>query len=108
MLKINFSNNIIYKNKKMNSYTRARTLRRNLLILFMLLITNQFIAAQKVDSDKWSVTDALNRKVREYPDAGDKREKFVAIFYWTWHQGKDDTTITVKNITEIIRMHPKP
>ncbi|WP_286856299.1 hypothetical protein, partial [Proteiniphilum sp. UBA5431] len=67
----------------MNSYTRARTLRRNLLILFMLLITNQFIAAQKVDSDKWSVTDALNRKVREYPDAGDKREKFVAIFYWT-------------------------
>ena len=91
----------------MNSYTRARTLRRNLLILFMLLITNQFIAAQKVDSDKWSVTDALNRKVREYPDAGDKREKFVAIFYWTWHQGKDDTTITVKNITEIIRMHPE-
>ena len=91
----------------MNSYTRARTLRRNLLILFMLLITNQFIAAQKVDSDQWSVTDALNRKVREYPDAGDKREKFVAIFYWTWHQGKDDTTITVKNITEIIRMHPE-
>ncbi|WP_286846060.1 MULTISPECIES: hypothetical protein [unclassified Proteiniphilum] len=91
----------------MNSYTRARTLRRNLLILFMLLITNQFIAAQKVDSDKWSVTDALNRKVREYPDAGDKREKFVAIFYWTWHQGKDDTTTTVKNITEIIRMHPE-
>ncbi|MDD2245959.1 MAG: hypothetical protein PHI70_02175 [Proteiniphilum sp.] len=84
-----------------------RTLQRNLLILFMLLITNQFLAAQKVDSDKWSATDALNRKVREYPDAGDKREKFVAIFYWTWHQGKDDTTTTVKNITEIIRMHPE-
>lgn len=84
-----------------------RTLQRNLLILFMLLITNQFLAAQKVDSDKWSATDALNRKVREYPDAGDKRGKFVAIFYWTWHQGKDDTTTTVKNITEIIRMHPE-
>ena len=85
----------------------TRTLQRNLLVLSMLLITNQYLAAQGVDSDQWSATDALNRKVREYPDAGDKKDKFVAMFYWTWHQGKDDTTTTVKNITEIVRMHPE-
>ena len=65
------------------------------------------IAAQRIDSDQWSATDALNRKVRGYSDAGDKKDKFVAMFYWTWHQGKDDTTTTVKNITEIVRKHPE-
>ncbi len=30
------------------------------------------------------------------------------MFYWTWHQGgKDDTTTTVKNITEIVRKNPE-
>lgn len=85
----------------------TRTLQRNLLVLSMLLITNQYIAAQRIDSDQWSATDALNRKVRGYSDAGDKKDKFVAMFYWTWHQGKDDTTTTVKNITEIVRKHPE-
>lgn len=85
----------------------THALQRNLLILSMLLLTNHYLAAQRVDSDQWSATDALNRKVREYPDAGDKKDKYVAMFYWTWHQGKDDTTTTVKNITEIVRKHPE-
>ena len=38
--------------------------------------------------------------------AGNKKDKFVTMFYWTWHQGNDDTTTTVKNITEIVREHP--
>ena len=29
------------------------------------------------------------------------------MFYWTWHQGNDDTTYRVKNITEIVRQHPE-
>jgi hypothetical protein len=29
------------------------------------------------------------------------------MFYWTWHQRKDDTTATVKNITEIVRQYPE-
>lgn len=85
----------------------THALQRNLLILSMLLLTNHYLAAQRVDSDQWSATDALNRKVREYPDAGDKKDKYVAMFYWTWHQGKDDTTTTVKNITEIVRKYPE-
>ncbi|WP_234367722.1 hypothetical protein [Parabacteroides pacaensis] len=61
-----------------------------------------------VNSDTWTATDALGRKVREYKDAGDKKkDKYVAMFYWTWHQGIDDTTYSVKNITEIVRQYPE-
>ena len=65
-------------------------------------------SAQPVVPDQWAATDALGRKVREYRDAGDKKQdKFVAIFYWTWHQGDDDKTYPVKNITEIVRKYPE-
>ena len=66
------------------------------------------VKAQPVVSDQWAATDALGRKVREYRDAGaKKKDKFVAIFYWTWHQGNDDKTYPVKNITEIVRKYPE-
>ncbi len=64
--------------------------------------------AQPVEPDQWAATDALGRKVREYRDASNKKQdKFVAIFYWTWHQGNDDKTYPVKNITEIVRKYPE-
>ena len=64
--------------------------------------------AQPVVPDQWAATDALSRKVREYRDTGEKKkDKFVAIFYWTWHQGNDDKTYAVKNITEIVRKYPE-
>ena len=63
--------------------------------------------SQPVNSDQWAATDALGRKVREFKDAGNRKEKFVALFYWTWHQGNDDTTYPVKNITEIVRKYPE-
>ena len=64
--------------------------------------------AQTVNSDSWAATDALGRKVREYKNAGDKKkDKFVGIFYLTWHMGRNDTTSQVKNITEIVRQHPE-
>ncbi|MGK6350057.1 hypothetical protein [Parapedobacter sp. DT-150] len=63
---------------------------------------------QTINSDQWALTDALGRKARDHQSAGDKKqEKFVAMFYWTWHQGEDDTTYQVKNITEIVRKHPE-
>ncbi|HBG40150.1 MAG TPA: hypothetical protein DDW85_01890 [Porphyromonadaceae bacterium] len=62
--------------------------------------------AQEVNSDLWTATDALGRKIRDFKDAGKEKEKYVAMFYWTWHQGDDDTTTIVKNITEIVRKHP--
>lgn len=77
------------------------------IIIIFLFCTGQLITAQHIDSDQWSATDALGRRVNAYAEAGDKRDKFIAMFYWTWHQGKDDTTTTVKNITEIVRKSPE-
>src|SRR5690606_19652473 len=59
-------------------------------------------------SDQWSMTDALGRRAVERPETGAKNEdKTVAMFYWTWHQGQEDTTDQVKNITEIVRKYPE-
>lgn len=76
-----------------------------LLLLWLVPVSAQ---QETVNSDYWSATDALGRKVREYNTSEEKRkDKFVAIFYWTWHQGEDDTTYTVKNISEIVRKYPE-
>ena len=80
---------------------------KSIVLIAFLLFSSQFITAQHVDSDQWSATDALERKVIEYLEAGNEKNKYVAMFYWTWHQGKDDTTTTVKNITEIVRKNPE-
>ncbi len=75
-------------------------------ILCMVISTGNLIA-QPVNSDQWVATDALGRKLSEYNQAGkEKKDKFVAMFYWTWHQGNDDTTYHIKNITEIVREYP--
>ena len=75
------------------------------LSLGMLLLLATAAAGQAVNSDSWAATDALGRKVREYKNAGDKKkDKFVGIFYLTWHMGRNDTTSQVKNITEIVRL----
>ena len=48
-------------------------------------------------------TDALQRTLSMHAETGDiKSDKFVAIFYWNWHKGWDDTTQTVKNISQIL------
>lgn len=76
-------------------------------VLLLLLFLSPVLFAQKTDSDQWAATDGLGRKVCEFGDAGLRKEKYVAMFYWTWHQGNDDTTATVKNITEIVRKYPE-
>ncbi len=81
---------------------------RSIATLAVVYIAIVQSIAQPVVPDQWAATDALGRKVREYRDAGDKKQnKFVAIFYWTWHQGEDDKTYPVKNITEIVRKYPE-
>lgn len=65
-------------------------------------------------SDKWALTDALGRKARTHAQAGPRREdKFVGIFYWTWHQGYDwdggeeNPNTEVKNITKVLKEYPE-
>ncbi len=38
-----------------------------------------------VDQSQWIVTDGLGRVMVTNTETGDKRDKQVAIFYWTWH-----------------------
>lgn len=77
-------------------------------LLGLLLVFSPVCRAQQVFSDHWSATDALGRTLSSYRDTGaKKKDKYVAMFYWTWHQGNDDTTYAVKNITEIVREYPE-
>jgi len=66
------------------------------------------IYAQTVNSDSWAATDALGRKVRSYDEAPAKRDgKYVAMFYWTWHQGDHLNDYPPMNISEIVRKYPE-
>ena len=75
------------------------------LSLLLALAAAVPAVAQGTASDPWAATDALGRKVRSYDEAPARRDgKFVAIFYWTWHDEKrhnDDWQ--VKNISEDVR-----
>lgn len=83
-------------------------MKRVFLAFALLSLAMSPLFSQGVSSDSWAATDALGRKVRSYNDAPSKRDgKFVAMFFWTWHQGNDDTTYRVKNITEIVRRYPE-
>lgn len=73
-----------------------------------LMLTSIPSSGQTVNSDSWAATDALGRRVRSYDEApGKKDDKFVAIFYWTWHQGNEPNDYPVKNISEIVRQYPE-
>lgn len=91
---------------------------RKLLCATALLIAGQATRATSVntdtESDQWSLSDALGRTARNYDKAGNKdKDRFVGMFYWTWHQGDDEnggrenTSIEVKNITEVLRQYPE-
>jgi len=63
---------------------------------------------QKVSSDSWAATDALGRTLRTYKDAGaKKKDKYVAMFYWTWHIYDLPKGSKVNNNTQILRAYPE-
>ena len=57
-----------------------------------------------VMSDTWDATDALGRRVVTAGEGAPppRPEKFVGIFYWTWHRGGSEPY----NVQEIITQHP--
>ena len=74
-------------------------MKRVFLAFALLSLAMSPLFSQGVSSDSWAATDALGRKVRSYNDAPSKRDgKFVAMFFWTWHQGNDDTTPTLDEV----------
>ncbi|MFD1164650.1 hypothetical protein ACFQ2C_03425 [Sphingobacterium daejeonense] len=82
----------------------------SLTTIFLILLGMGTSFSQQVpfvSSNDWAFTDALGRKVISSEKGAPKRDKTVAMFYWTWHQGNDDTSYQVKNITNIVREHPE-
>ena len=62
----------------------------------------------RINSDQWTITDALGRRAIERAEAGPQRaDKTVAMFYWTWHQGQDDTTYQIKILVKSFGSFPK-
>ncbi len=58
-----------------------------------------------VDPTTYVCTDGLGRDVSDYETSGDiKNDKFVGIFYWTWHSSHSKRA--TGNVTEILSKHP--
>lgn len=53
-----------------------------------------------VDPSQWVCVDGLGRTVPGNDVTGDKKDKTVGIFYWTWHQGNmQSKAVNVNNLT---------
>jgi len=89
----------------MNSSTLVKV---GVFLSAALFLTPFNSTGQVVNSDSWAATDALGRKVRAFEDAGTKKkDKYVAIFYWTWHIYNLPKGSKVNNNTEILRVYPE-
>ena len=67
--------------------------------------TNVSVAAE---SDQWAYTDGLGRTARDYASAGEHRDdKYVGLFYWTWHNNTHDPAYRVVNIPHVLAEHPE-
>ncbi|MBP1588236.1 MAG: hypothetical protein ILO53_07565 [Clostridia bacterium] len=57
-----------------------------------------------VDSTLWTFTDGLGRSNPSYSEAGNRNDKKVGIFYWTWHL--NFKTLRPVNIHAILEEYP--
>jgi hypothetical protein len=61
----------------------------------------------QVNSDYWTATDALGRKTTNFSEAGaPRKDKYVGIFYLTWHTDFMADFSPVLNIREILEKYP--
>ena len=59
---------------------------KNLKVLLVLLFSAlTFSSVAQNYGNSLPATDALGRKLPSVKEAGAKREKYVGLFYWTWH-----------------------
>lgn len=86
-------------------------MKKGIVILSILMGYANIVLAQSSGVNYGNglpATDALGRKLPLAKEVGGpEKDKYIAMFYWTWHQGIDDTTYQVKNITEIVRKYPE-
>ena len=65
------------------------------------------INAMDAMPDTYAATDALGRTLPMNEQTGDMREdRFVGIFYWTWHVGQAKWTQQAINVNKVVNDHP--
>lgn len=63
-------------------------------------------AQDMIDPTQWAAVDGLGRTVASYENTGGPRQnKYVGIFYWTWHYHFAGSKAV--NINETIRQYPQ-
>jgi hypothetical protein len=81
---------------------------RIIVVLILLLPASLYSQSWNVNSDRWVATDGLGRKLPDITETGAPRNnKFIAMFYWTWHTDGNATFSPVMNITEILKQFPE-
>ncbi len=59
-----------------------------------------------VKSDTWAAVDGLGRVLPMNDETGGERERFVGLFYWTWHVGQASWAGRVVNVNEVLEQDP--
>lgn len=80
------------------------------IITSLLLFSLINIKAQELYnySSNLPATDALGRKLPKYNEAGKlQKDKFVGLFYWTWHTQLVQNRKKPYNVTEILAEKPE-
>ena len=88
---------------------RLNTTHRLLMLVFILMFPNYGHAQDwNINSDQWVATDGLGRELTDDSETGSvKKEKFIGMFYWTWHTDNLAAFNPVMNITEILEEYPE-
>ena len=61
----------------------------------------------QVRPDTWVAVDGLGRSLPSYEEVGETdNEKFVGLFYWTWHYNFSSTN-EADNVTQILEKNPE-
>lgn len=66
------------------------------------------INANDAMPDTYAATDALGRTLSTNEDTGDvRKDRFVGMFYWTWHVAQAKGVATPKNVNQIVTANPE-
>ncbi len=82
--------------------------RRGIMLCLFVFAPSLLSQTWKVNSEMWAATDALGRKAPDWQKAGGPRQdKYVAMFYWTWHTDDLAAYPDIVDISKILRQYPE-
>jgi hypothetical protein len=86
-----------------------RSITRSLFFAFLISVSlSGYSQGWNISSDRWTATDGLGRKLPEASQTGSaKSDKYIGMFYWTWHTDGNAYFSPVMNITEILKQYPE-